>query len=775
MKLPVRGRRTHSAEADILSSLRIQAFRESGQASARNEFAKNERATARILELIKTSNDDIARSRIELFSFLGLLIFIAVTTSTITDRTLLVGSRTKFPLLDVTIGIEGFLLISPFVIAAVHFALLLKFDQLRNKCVEINRQLNELKEHGEAEAARNLSLLVGTNFLAQWLVGFGRDGFYRGMNFVVYVLVLILAPLCVLLLLTMRTLPLHQEVWTAIQNAVFCTDVWLVAYFHIASTARKAALTIAVLILSNLLFCVPDSLLDRIGTSIWSTKVPFGSDAATNRRAFFPTAFLLENGLDEATRRPVFSISRNLVVRDDRTLVDTSNASLHRDETKRSDQRLKDEGEPTLSLRGRDLRYALLDRSDLHGADFTLADLSGASLKGANLKGAAFGCAERKSDPFRALWEGLSGSKSPRSYNPVCTALTSVNLADADLTGAKFVESGMWSKPSLREVSLSGARLDFVNLAWADLSGADLSRASLKGIILSGARLVGTKLTGADLTGANLAQANLGLSALNSATLDGADLTQAQLVAAEMTSTSLVGAVLTDAIFTGARLRKARVWMTDPPVKNNLVWADLKEIENRELTRAEKDALSRSLEVLAETSVSPSPVQRLKESLRLDKISENSTRAGDLWLEWASALSRSSSDSDYRKAFNQILFDIGCSNFNYGMAIWSWVTTYGSDVFDGYMTTDALPEPPPDPSLSTIRDFRSPNSFDFYPFEPYPTTINPIPDWTDLQPLSDALKAGQCAAPKELPLDFLPKLDVSIARRAKDRAAAVPK
>jgi uncharacterized protein YjbI with pentapeptide repeats len=769
MKFPVRGHRNRSVETDILSSLRIQAFREAGQASARNESAKSERASARILELIKTSNEDIARSRIELFSFLGLLIFIALTTSTITDRTLLIGSRTKFPLLDVTIEIEGFLLISPFVIAAVHFALLLKFDQLRNKCNEINRQLHELTERGEAETARNLSLLVGTNFLAQWLVGFGRGGFYRAMNFAVYILALILAPLCVLLLLTVRTLPLHQEVWTAIQNAVFCADVWLVAYFHIASAARKTALTFVVLVLSNLLFCVPDSLFDRIGTSVWAAKVPFGSDAETGRRAFFPTAFLLENGLDEATRRPIFSVSRNLVVRDDRSLVDTPNASSRGDEAKRSDQRAKAEGEPTISLRGRDLRYAILDRSDLHGADFTLADLSGASLKGADLRGAAFGCAERRSGPLSILWEGLSGSKSARAYDAICTVLTSINFADADLTGARFAEFGLW-KPSLREIDLSGATLDFVDLSGVDLSGADFSRASLRGIVLSGSRLIGAKLAGANLTGANLTQADLGLSALNYAVLNGADLTQARLVAAEMTSASLIGANIREAIFSGAQLQKARVWMTDPPLKKNLAWANLKEIDAKEPTRSEKDVMNRSLEQFDGQFVSLNLVQRLKEHLRLDSTADLA-EASDVWLEWATALSRSTNDPDYRMAFNQILFDVGCSNPTYGIAIGRWVVPDGGYVDYSY-PLDTLPEPPPDPSLGKISELRGP-SFDLGSFDSYPIALNPIPDWADLRPLSDALKAGQCAASKELPPEFLSRFDNLIALRTQNRGSAV--
>ena len=45
-------------------------------------------------------------------------------------------------------------------------------------------------------------------------------------------------------------------------------------------------------------------------------------------------------------------------------------------------------GEPSLNLRGRDLRFARLDRSDLHQVDLTGANLDGASLVGADLRGA---------------------------------------------------------------------------------------------------------------------------------------------------------------------------------------------------------------------------------------------------------------------------------------------------------------------------------------------------------------------------------------------------
>ena len=49
-------------------------------------------------------------------------------------------------------------------------------------------------------------------------------------------------------------------------------------------------------------------------------------------------------------------------------------------------------GEATLSLRNRDLRFARLDRSDLHQADMTGANLDGASLVGADLRGVWLQC-----------------------------------------------------------------------------------------------------------------------------------------------------------------------------------------------------------------------------------------------------------------------------------------------------------------------------------------------------------------------------------------------
>jgi hypothetical protein len=76
-----------------------------------------------------------------------------------------------------------------------------------------------------------------------------------------------------------------------------------------------------------------------------------------------------------------------------------------------------------------------------------------------------------------------------------------VNLADADLTGAKLAGLDLRSV-SLRGASLAFADLSGCNLAFADLTGANAAAADFRGANLLGAVTVDTELIGADLRGA---------------------------------------------------------------------------------------------------------------------------------------------------------------------------------------------------------------------------------------------------------------------------------
>ena len=136
-----------------------------------------------------------------------------------------------------------------------------------------------------------------------------------------------------------------------------------------------------------------------------------------------------------------------------------------------------------LAVRGRPIRYAVLDsveavRADLRGANLSGADLSCADLSGADLRGADL-----------------------READLSCAYLSGANLSGADLSGAE----------------LHSSYLSFANFASADLHGANLGGADLSGANLSEARLVGADMTWAYMENANLCGAHLIFTKLHDA------------------------------------------------------------------------------------------------------------------------------------------------------------------------------------------------------------------------------------------------------------------
>ena len=447
-------------------------------------------------DLITITNLDLTQTRTELFFLLAAVLFVVATTLSISDRDLLFGSHVQLPILGLSMSFDAFLLGSPLLLLAVHYALLLKFGRIRDKCLAINDFINRAQAK-DINVAKSLALKTTSNFMAQWLITGTADSFYRHLSSIIYFLSVCLAPLLTFLLLTIRTLPLHQSSLTAVQILVLSLDVTLLTLFHWSSSHRKlraATIGVTTWIVASLIFCIPDSPFDRLGRSLWAAKVPFAS-SDSQRIAFAPTAFLLENGLDNATGRPILFFSRNLIVTDDRpgraarAVGTTRSASV------------QTMGTVGPSFRGRNLRYAILDRSDFGGADFTLADLTGVSLDDADLRGATFGCTAANTDPFATLWSfTVHRSETGRwvDTDASCTVMTNINLNRADLRESKFV----WGQ--LKKPSLAGARMSDANLAGVDLSNVNLSLASLNNANLVGANLSYASLIGATLTNANL-------------------------------------------------------------------------------------------------------------------------------------------------------------------------------------------------------------------------------------------------------------------------------
>src|SRR5262249_30233220 len=115
----------------------------------------------------------------------------------------------------------------------------------------------------------------------------------------------------------------------------------------------------------------------------------------------------------------------------------------------------------SLSVRGRNFRYAVFDRSNLARVDFSAADLEGASLRGARLEGAKFDC-----DGIE-VFRGPAGAYDwTYREDTVCTKLQNTRLDYARLDGASF---------------------EYALMSGSDLRSTTISRATFSGSILLGA------------------------------------------------------------------------------------------------------------------------------------------------------------------------------------------------------------------------------------------------------------------------------------------------
>jgi uncharacterized protein YjbI with pentapeptide repeats len=228
-------------------------------------------------------------------------------------------------------------------------------------------------------------------------------------------------------------------------------------------------------------------------------------------------------------------------------------------------------GEPSLNLRGRDLRFAKLDRTDLHQADMTGANLDGASLVGADLRAVWLSCADLNAllltDSRRA-----ARCASARGTNLAKARLAEAKMAGIDLRGAKLDEAQLEGAQLAHAVvsggSFASARLDAADLSGAWLHGANFILASLQGADLTGAKLQMADFASASMQGASLSLANLEAASLRDAELDGASLQMARLA----------GADLTGAKMQGSDLRGAVVWRTLPPGGEAPAFADMGQI-----------------------------------------------------------------------------------------------------------------------------------------------------------------------------------------------------
>jgi uncharacterized protein YjbI with pentapeptide repeats len=510
--------------------------------------------------LLDALNAASARTATLWLIFLALMAYLMVTVAGITHRDLFLNAGVVLPLLQARIDLSRFFLAAPALLALLHLGLVAQFVLLARKALEFNAALRLL----ESTDLRThpLRLELDSFFFVQAVAGPERSRLLSGFLNAIGWITLLGLPLLLLLYLQAAFLPFHDAAITTMQRAIMLADIALVALIGVFLLRTEASYLGAFLRLG----------LNNPGSLVFGLIILAGAAFVSLFMVAGPGAPARDDGASAAAAPDgaLFGIfPRSLVLADADLGVGGDAESAGR----------------SVSLRGRDLRFARLDRVDLRRADLTGANLDGASLAGADLRGARLRCAEngapqpsddrRKAQCASARGADFSGAR-----------LADASLAGADLRGAKFDDASL-ERADLSRSLISGARFERAGLQRADLSavaserGASFVLANLQGANLAGARLQMADFSGASLPGVNLSLAYLAGAVLREADLEGADLQSARLYGADLRGAKLQAADLAGAL----------VWRALPPSGDAAALADLANIVMRSAGKDEAEAL----------------------------------------------------------------------------------------------------------------------------------------------------------------------------------------
>ena len=560
--------------------------------------------------------------------FVAAMAYVFIAVAGVTHRDLLLNSDVVLPLLQVKISLVRFFVLAPILLVLLHVGLLGTLALLAAKAREFDQAVRLLESTDQR--SHPLRLELGNFFFVQAVAGPERSrvvsAFLNGTGW----LTLVIFPLALLLYIQLAFLPFHDAITTLVQRIIVLADIVAVAFIGIF-LMRAEATYFAAFWRTTILN--PGSLV--FGAAVLAAAAILALFVATvpgagreDRVSPFATADGALLGL----------FPRHLVVTD-------TNLVGGRDVTP---------GRRSLNLRGRDLRFAKLDRSDLRQADMTGANLDGASFAGADLRQVALRCDER-TDLRRSENRETVPCASARAANFSGAKLAGADMAGLDVRGARFEGAG------LQGVNLTNAQLTGVDFSRADLQRADLSggtalqgasfeQANMQGADLSGARLQMADFTSATMQGATLALANLEGAVLRDAALDGANLQ----------ATKLFGADLRSARLHGADLSGALVWRTLPPSSDNTQAAD---IANVAISPPSEDDMARMRSVVEGLESGPAKVRLAGLMAPLSDAGPNGTWSGSSdALAWSSlAKSGETTLADgYRARMTEQLARLAC-------------------------------------------------------------------------------------------------------------------
>ena len=529
--------------------------------------------------------------------FLSIMTYLMIAVAGVTHTDLLLETPVELPILQVKIQLTQFFQFATVILVLMHLGLVSQLVLLAKETLEFDHAVRLLESTDQR--THPLRLELNNFFFVQAIAGPQRSmvmsGFLHGMSW----LTLVVLPVVLLLYVQVVFLPYHNVniTWThrcallvdiamliAIGVFLMRAETSFVSAFLRTTSAHPYSFVATTIVLSLVaLFSffvatIPGEALDRMTQSLSGRHT---GESGQRYAGGFAWPFMTASA--DGT---LFGIFRRNIVVTDTDLVSNKDSTP---------------GEPSLSLRNRDLRFAKLDRSDLHQADLTGADLDDASLAGTDLRGAWLTCA----DVNELL---LSEDRSKAR----CTSAQRANLSRAELDEAHM--SGI----DLRGAQLPDARLEQADLSYALLSGADFSSAKLDkadltgGVAAQGTQFLIASMQGADLTGAQLQGADFSSSSLqgalfNYAHLQGAVMKDAQLDAASFHQAQLQGIDMTGASVPATDFRGASIWMTKTPLLEAGGVSDYAELTVKPLEESDTASLARMIKAM--------PVRRVAERL----------------------------------------------------------------------------------------------------------------------------------------------------------------
>jgi uncharacterized protein YjbI with pentapeptide repeats len=511
--------------------------------------------------LLEAVNRAGASANVAWLVFLALVGYLLIAVAGVSHKDLLLDSAVTLPILQVKIGLTRFFVLVPVLLVLLHVILMVQLVLLARKTLEFAASIRMLEPTDQRTHPLRLEL---DNFvLVQALAGPERSRLVGLLLHGVSWLSIVALPVLALLYVQLTFLPYHDAEITSLHRVALLADIGLIAFVgvflwrietsffraflrttlhHPLSFALTAALLVAAVAFSFFVATIPGESADA-PASAWRQAGDRGYAYALAALGASPEGALL--GL----------FPRNLSVTD---------TDLVGDEDAASDR-------PSINLRGRDLRFARLDRAGLHRADLTGANLEGASLAGTDLRGAFMGCADLNHLLLADSRRG-AGCTHARGSDLLKARLAGARMAGIDLRGAR-----------LDEARMEGAKLAYALMSGASLARANLDRADLSSAWLQGASFKLASLQGADLSDARSQMADFGAALLQGANLSRAGLEAASLRGADLEGTSLQLARLQGADLSGARmqasdLKGTQVWRTKPPGSDGPALADLSQI-----------------------------------------------------------------------------------------------------------------------------------------------------------------------------------------------------